>query len=423
MRFAKARQLIHEFKQERYVFGPGVLPQVGRLARQLGDKAALVHPSFPASQALVDTVAGSLADSGVDLLGRIRGAAPNAPREDVFRISAGFEELNPNVIVSVGGGSTIDATKAAEVLRTLGGELDDYFGPDRVTERLRTSRKSLSPLLAVQTAASSAAHLTKYSNITDRATWQKKLIVDEAVVPNRALFDYEVTISMPPGLTADGAWDGLSHSLEALYGAVGHPHYQKVAEIAREGISLVVEYVERALDNPSDSEARSALGYATDLGGYAIMLGSTNAAHFTSFSLVDILSHGRACGLLNPYYTVFFAPAIEEPLRVVGKIFQDARLTDADIASLSGRKLGEAVGSAMMLLGSRVGLPTSLAQVQGFSPEHVQRILKAAKDPQLRLKLETMPVAVTAEMVDEYLGSVLEAAQAGDLSLVRNVPY
>jgi alcohol dehydrogenase len=422
VRFAKARQLIHEFKQERYVFGWGVLGEIGRLARELGDKAVLVHPGFAGYQALLDTVARSLADAGVDLVGRIRGAAPNAPLEDVFRISASLEELDPSVIVSLGGGSTIDATKAAEVLRTLGGELDDYFGMNRVTERLQASGTVLTPLLAVQTAASSAAHLTKYSNITDKSTWQKKLIVDEAVVPSRALFDYEVTTSMPPVLTADGAWDGLSHSLEALYGAVGHPHYDKVAEVAKEGISLVVEYVERAMDNPLDAEARSALGYATDLGGYAIMLGSTNAAHFTSFSLVDIVSHGRACGLMNPYYTVFFAPAIQKPLRIVGKVFQDAKLTDSDVDALSGRRLGESVAKAMMGLSRRVGFPTTLGEIDGFSAEHVERILTAAKDPQLRMKLENMPVPVTAETADEYLGSILEAALAGDLSLIRNVP-
>jgi alcohol dehydrogenase len=352
----------------------------------------------------------------------MRGAAPNAPREDVFRISASLEELNPNVIVSLGGGSTIDAAKAAEVLHTLGGDIDDYFGPDRVTERLQASGKVLTPLVAVQTAASSAAHLTKYSNITDKSTWQKKLIVDEAVVPRRALFDYEVTTSMPPGLTVDGAWDGLSHSLEALYGAVGHPHYDKVAEVAKEGIGLVVQYVERAVENPSDAEARSALGYATDLGGYAIMLGSTNAAHFTSFSVVDILSHGRAVGILNPYYTVFFAPAIQEPLRIVGKVFEDAKLIDEDIDALSGRTLGAAVARAMLVLGRRVGLPTTLAEVDGFSADHVQRVLTAAKDPELRMKLENMPVPLTADMADEYLGSVLEAARVGDLGLIRNAP-
>lgn len=421
MRFDKATALIYEFKQNRYVHGTGVLTEVGRLARELGTRAALVRPSFRGSDRLVERVDSSLARAGVDVVGEIKGSAPNAPREDLRRIAKRLEELEPEVIVCLGGGSSIDATKAAVVLRSLGGDIDDYFGTGRVTERLRATGKALTPLVAVQTAASSAAHLTKYSNITDASTGQKKLVVDERIVPERALFDYEVTVSAPPALTADGAWDGLSHSLEVLYGAVGSSHYDKAAEVAKETIRLVLEYVERAVRTPTDIEARTALGLATDLGGYAIMLGGTNGAHLTSFSLVDILSHGRACGVMNPYYTVFFAPAIEDPLRMVGQLFRDAGLTEADIDALAGRSLGVAVAQAMMELSRRVGFPTSLREVEGFSEGHIQRALSAAKDPQLRMKLENMPVPLTAEMVDTYMGSVLEAARVGNLSLIRNV--
>jgi alcohol dehydrogenase len=381
-----------------------------------------VHPGFSGSTSLVDIVTRSLTEAEVDVLGEIRGASPNAPREDLERITLELKALDPDVIVCVGGGSSIDATKAAEVLRTLGGEIDDYFGTGRVTERLRATGKALTPLVAVQTASSSAAHLTKYSNITDVSAGQKKLIVDEAIVPARAVFDYEVTRSMSPAFTADGAWDGFSHSLEVLYGSVEQPYYDKVAEVAGESIGLVIEYVERAVKNPADAEARSALGYATDLGGYAIMLGGTNGGHLTSFSLVDILSHGRACGIMNPFYTVFFAPAIGEPLRMISNLFRGAGLIEAGIDGLSGRELGVVVAEAMMSLSSRVGFPTRLLEVEGFSTEHIQRALMAAKDPQLRMKLENMPVPLTAEMVDEYMGSVLEAARDGDLSLIKNVP-
>jgi alcohol dehydrogenase len=419
--FDKARELIHEFKEDRYVYGTGVLGEVGSLADELGQRAALVRPSFRESEELVQVVSRSLAEAGVDVLGEVRGAAPNSPREDLYRITGQLEELQPDVVVCLGGGSSIDTTKAAAVLRSLGGDIDDYFGTGLVTQRLRATGKTLTPLVAVQTAASSAAHLTKYANITDMATGQKKLIVDESIVPARALFDYAVTVSMPPALTADGAWDGLSHSLEVLYGAVGKSYYDKAAEVAKATVELVLGYVERAVTIPADVEARTALGLATDLGGYAIMLGGTNGAHLTSFSLVDILSHGRACGVMNPYFTVFFAPAIEGPLHMVAQLFRDAGIAEADIEGLTGRRLGVAVAEAMMGLSQRLGYPTTLGEVEGFSEEHVQRALSAAKDPQLRMKLENMPVPLTAEMVDVYLGSVLEAAREGDPSLVRNV--
>jgi alcohol dehydrogenase class IV len=296
-----------------------------------------------------------------------------------------------------------------------------YFGTGLVSGALRQSGKALNPQVAIQTAAGSAAHLTKYSNITEISTGQKKLIVDDSIVPAYPAFDYKVTYGTPPDLTADGALDGISHSLEVLYGTVGKPDYEKLEEIAGIGIRLAVNYLPRAIANPMDKKAREALCLATDLGGYSIMIGGTNGGHLTSFSLVDILPHGRACAIMNPYYTVFFAPAIERPLRVVGKIYQQADLTGADIEALKGRDLGIAVAEAMFELARRIGYPTRLRDVEGFGQQHIDRALTAAKNPQLKMKLQNMPVPLKSDMIDDYMGPILEAARDGNLSLIKNV--
>lgn len=420
--FGKARGLIREFKGDRYLYGAGVLSQVGGVAAALGKQAALVRDTFPGSDSFAHTIGSSLEDAGVALAGEVQGPGPNAPRDDLFRIRDELRAIDPDVLISFGGGSTIDATKAAEVLRTLGGEIDDYFGTGLVSRALADSGKSLTPHIAIQTAASSGAHLTKYSNITDISTGQKKLIVDDAVVPSRPVFDYAVTYGAPPALTADGALDGIAHSLEVLYGAVDKPNYAKIEEVASASIRLVVAYLPQVMETPRDKDAREALCLGTDLGGYAIMLGGTNGGHLTSFSLVDILSHGRACAMMNPYYTVFFAPAIEKPLRLMGRIYKDAGLTDEDVDALTGRELGVAVARAMIALSERIGFPTKLSEVEGFTDAHIERALTAAKNPQLKMKLENMPVPLTAAMIDEYMGLVLRAARDGDLSLVQNVP-
>ena len=151
------------------------------------------------------------------------------------------------------------------------------------------------------------------------------------------------------------------------------------------------------------------------------MVGGTNGGHLTSFSLIDVTSHGRACAVMNPYYTVFFAPAIEPALRLVGGLFAEAGLTNVDLSALGGRALGEAVAESMFELSRRVGFPTRLEDLPGFSDEHIARALAAAKDPQLRMKLENMPIPMTAEMVDEYMTSVLLAAKTGDLSLIKSM--
>ncbi len=419
--FEKARALLHEFKGSSYLFGADVLPRVGEQASATGKKAALVRDTFVGSDDYVDVICDSLARSGVNLVAEIKGAGPNCPREDLFRIAESLRETDADVIVSFGGGSTIDAAKAAEVLRTLGGDIDEYFGVGRVTEALQAGSKPVNAHVAIQTVASSAAHLTKYSNITEVSTGQKKLIVDEAIVPAYPIFDYEVTYGAPPDLTADGALDGIAHSLEVLYGAVGKPDYDKIEQIACACISLVVNYLPAVVADPKDTEAREALCLATDLGGYSIMVGGTNGGHLTSFSLVDILSHGRACAIMNPYYSVFFAPAIERPLRVVGKIYQEAGLTNADIESLKARELGVAVAQAMFELARRIGFPTRLNEVEGFGRHHIDRALAAARNPQLKMKLQNMPVPLTAEMIDDYMGPILEAAQEGNLTLIKNV--
>ena len=362
----KARALIRQFRGEAYLNGFGVLPQVGHLCANLGTRAVIVRDLFPGAGAFVETVRDSLTSAGIEVLGTVEGAAPNAPREDLARLTTCLREFNPDVTVSFGGGSTIDATKAAEVLRALDGVIDDYFGTGLVSRALAARGKKLTPHVAIQSAASSSAHLTKYSNITDLRTGQKKLIVDDAIVPTRAVFDYMVTLGAPASLTADGGLDGLSHMLEVLYGAVGKPYYDQVEEVAREGIGLVLEYLPKVLQSPRDPEGRGALGLATDLGGYAIMIGGTNGAHLTSFSLIDILSHGRACGLMNPYYTVFFAPAIQQPLRLVGRLCKEAGYADATIETLNGRALGVAVAEALIAFEKSVGFPTTLGEVPRF---------------------------------------------------------
>ena len=419
--FEKARTNLQDFKSDAYLFGNGVLKDVGSIVAQTGKKAVLIYAVFDGVEKYLKVIRGSINDAGVELIAEIEGARPNAPREDLQRITEELIAADPDVIISFGGGSTIDAAKAAEVLRTLGGSIDEYFGVGLVTKKLQETGKTLTPHIAIQTAASSAAHLTKYSNITDVATGQKKLIVDEAIVPQYPVFDYTVTHNAPPALTLDGALDGIAHILEVFYGAIDKPYYDKVQELAETGIGLVVNYLPKLKSDPNDSNAREAICLATDLGGYAIMLGGTNGGHLTSFSLVDILTHGRACAMMNPYYSIFFAPAIENPLRVIGKIFKDAGFISTDIDSLKGRSLGVAVAEGMFAFARAIDFPTSLAEVEGFSQSHIDRALKAAKSPQLKMKLENMPIPLTAEMIDEYMDPILQAAKTGDINLIKNV--
>src|SRR6056297_706419 len=417
---SKAREQLKSFKGSEYLYGRDVLAKVGKVVQKYGKRAVWVRDAFPGSEAFLHTIRESLAAAGVTILSEVDGAGPNVPREDLYRITGELRNQNPDVLLSFGGGSTIDATKAAEVLRTLEGDVEDYFGMGKVTEAVEKLGKNLTPHVAIQSAASSGAHLTKYSNITDVASGQKKLVVDESIVPTYPVFDYQVTYGAPKSLTLDGALDGIAHCLEVLYGAAGKDSYAKIEKVAQSGIGLVVENLPKVAKDAKNKDARDSLCLATDMGAYAIMLGGTNGGHLTSFSLVDLLSHGRACALMNPYYTVFFAPAVEDALKMVGKIYKDAGFTDADLDALGGRDLGVAVAEAMFKLSKSVDFPTKLSEVKGFNDDYIARALKAAKNPQLSMKLQNMPVPLTADMIDKYMGPILLAAKDGDLSLIKN---
>jgi alcohol dehydrogenase class IV len=419
--FRTARELLKTFKDGRYLYGINILNQLGQHASKLGGKAAVVATRFPGSDDFLKIIKNSLEAQGVSCAAEIEGPAPNAPLEDLSRITRTLCDTDVDMVISFGGGSTIDAAKAAEVLHTLGGSIEDYFGTDKVTVTLEKSGLKLLPHVAIQTASSSAAHLTKYSNITNVHTGQKKLIVDNAIVPVLPVFDYSTTFIAPPELTADGALDGIAHSLEVLYGAVGKPNFQQVKNVAETSIALIIENLPKVIADPQFIKGREGLGLGTDLGGYAIMIGGTNGGHLTSFSLVDLMPHGRACAIMNPYYTVLFSSAIQEALLSVGRILKNAGHTDAPVESLSGRDLGVAVAEAMINFGKSINYPTTLDEIQGFNQGYIDQALSAAKNPQLKMKLENMPVAMTASMVDEYMGSVLEAARTGDLSGIKSL--
>jgi alcohol dehydrogenase len=420
-----SKKLLKDWKGDSYTFGRGVLPKLGALAAKHG-KTALVVCNTTYMKPVADAVVAALEKAGVQLAGGkiAPDAGPNAPRADVFRLETYILHYKPDCIVAVGGGSTIDACKAANFLAALGSantpEIDPYFGTGQVSEALKKTGKKLTPLIAVQTSASSGAHLTKYSNITDPAIGQKKLVVDEAVIPQECLFDYDVTASMPVPVTIDGALDAIAHAFEVFSG-IPEAKYDLAAKIAENAIELSVKYAPRVVKDPKDLEAREAIGLATDLGGYAIMVGGTNGAHLTSFSLVDVTGHGTACGVMNPYYLVFFSPAIAKHLQLVGGVFKKYGYIPEDLSKLSGRELGIAVAKGMVAFGKAIGAPTKLSDLKGFTDKHIERALAAAKDPQLEMKLKNMPVPLTAALVDEYMGPILRAAATGDFSLIKTM--
>ncbi|MDR1090242.1 MAG: iron-containing alcohol dehydrogenase [Prevotella sp.] len=422
----EAIQLLIGFKGDKYIFGTGVFSRLGTEVAKLGKKVSVIIDGlgYEWASSIIRGVEQSVSSAGLTITGDyIHGARPNAPREDVFAIAEKIKEQKPDAVLSFGGGSTTDAVKAAIAFHCLGDkypDIDDYFGTGEVSKMLAETKRNMLPHFAVMTVAGSAAHLTKYSNITDIHTGQKLLMVDEALVPAMAMFDYSFSATQPPSLTIDGALDGISHGLEALMG-IPEALYAKAEPVCLTCIELIVNNIKKVVSAPNNITAREAVGLGTDLGGYAIMIGGTNGAHLNSFSMTDILSHGRACALLNPYYVVFFSTSISERLKKVAQIYKRAGYISEDIETLNGRELGLTVAGGMIKLSEDICFPTTLKEVPGYREAHKIKCLKAAKDPKLESKLKNMPVPMQSTDVDKYMAPILEAAESGNMSLIKNI--
>lgn len=202
-------------------------------------------------------------------------------------------------------------------------------------------------------------------------------------------------------------------------GASGQKGYERVSDVAYLGMKLIVDSLPVALKDGENVEARQGLGLGTDLGGYSIMLGGTNGPHLGSFSLVDILTHGRACAILIPYYTVLFSKAIQAQLRKVSESYINAGFMDERERLMQGRNLGEAVAQAMIGFSKSIRFPVTLKEA-GASDQHIDKMINAAKNPQLEMKLRNMPIPMSVKKgdVDRLMKLTLEAAYTGEIGLI-----
>ncbi|MHB1346260.1 MAG: iron-containing alcohol dehydrogenase [Candidatus Humimicrobiaceae bacterium] len=418
-----ANKLIKDYKGRNFSFGLGCLfSDLADFVLEFGNETLLIISQKEWALPLKNEVRQILDKNNIRIIAQTETSRENTPKEDVFVLADLIRSLKPKSIICVGGGSAIDCAKAANVLAALSPDnliLEDMFGVGKVSEAVKKSGGlRLYPFIAVETAAGSGAHLTKYSNVTDLSLVQKKLIVDDLIIPDRAVFDYLTTLTMPADLTKDGAMDGFSHCLEVYYGVNEDDHnFKLVEEICLTGIQLIISNLPSLLKDLRNDKLREKIGLATDLGAYAITMLGTNGAHLNSYSFIDVLAHGKACAILNPYYTVFFSPLIENKLHKIASIYKE--YIKGDISRLKGKELGIAIARAMTDFSAQIRFPASLGEIKGFSDKHIERALAAAKNPQLKSKLENMPVPLKSEQLDEFMKPVLEAAKTGDFNKIK----
>ncbi|MFM7101012.1 MAG: iron-containing alcohol dehydrogenase, partial [Verrucomicrobiota bacterium] len=244
----------------RLVFGPGTVSRAGELAVSLGGtRVLLVTDRGIVVAGHAGRVGSALRAAGLEVA-VYDAVRENPTTEDVDRCLAVARESGADLLVGLGGGSSLDTAKGANFLLTNGGRMQDYWGVGRAP-------RPMLPLVAIPTTAGTGSECQSAALIADAVTHQKMACLDPKAAARVALLDPELTVSQPRSVTAVTGMDALGHALET---AVTRTRTAYSGLCSREAFRLAGPAFERVLGEPGDVAARGRMQLGAALAGMAI---------------------------------------------------------------------------------------------------------------------------------------------------------
>jgi len=275
----------------RVIFGPGTFKQAGAIAQQLG-RRALVVTGKSASRA--ERLVQQLATAGV--AAEVFSIA-GEPTTDAVRIGvARARAADCDCVIGYGGGSAIDGAKAIAGLLTNGGELSDYL---EVIGRGQPLTKAAAPLLAIPTTAGTGAEVTRNAVLASPEHRVKASLRSSHLLPRVALVDPELTLDLPPALTASTGMDALTQLIEPYVCVRANP---MTDALCVEGIRRAAHSLRRAFEHGEDTAAREDMALASLFGGLALANAGLGAVHGFAAPIGGMFPapHGAVCAALLP---------------------------------------------------------------------------------------------------------------------------
>lgn len=291
----------------------------------------------------------------------------------VRKTAAVYRESGCDALIAVGGGSVIDTVKAANILVSEGGDdLRRFAGAHRLTRRLR-------PLFVVPTTAGTGSEVTLVAVISDTEAGVKQAFASAFLMPDLAVLDPRMTVTLPAHITAMTAMDALTHAVEAYTGLAANPISDAYATAA---VEKIARHLLPTLDRPGDAQLRLELAQASTMAGIAFSSSMVGMVHALGHSVGALchLPHGLCMGVLLPHVLEYNLAARAERigellLPVAGaEIYAAtprAERAQATIAAI--RRLCDAVHT-------RCGLPRTLAETGRVGREQLEAIADLAQD-------------------------------------------
>ena len=288
----------------RVVFGAGTISRLGALAGEIGTRRAIVV-SDPG------IIAAGHTQRGIDALVAVgiethlfEGVHENPTTEDVERGAAFARRYEPELIVGLGGGSSMDCAKGINFVHTNGGSMKDYWGVGKAL-------KQMLPMIAVPTTAGTGSEAQSFALISDAKTHVKMACGDKKASFRFAILDPELTLTQPARVTALTGIDAISHALETY---VTKKRNAASCAFSREAWRLLAPNFAKVLSDPTDLEARGGMQLGAYFAGLAIENSMLGAAHALANPITAHFGtpHGQAVGLMLPHVVRFNAEEFPE---------------------------------------------------------------------------------------------------------------
>ena len=374
-------------------FGCGRIKELADHCKALGMKRPLLitDPGLANLPMIKDAVARNN-EAGVPtgLFSNVQGNPTGKNVEDGI---AAYKAGGHDGVIAFGGGSALDAAKAVALMIGQKRPIWDY--EDVGDWWTRVDPNGIATIIAVPTTSGTGSEVGRASVITDQDNHVKKIIFHPKMLPSIVIDDPELTVGLPPHITAATGMDALSHCLEAYCAPGFHPLADGVA---LEGMRLIRTYLPRAVKLGSDMEARSRMLAAASMGATAFQkgLGAVHAIAHPVGSFFDT-HHGLTNAVITPYVIVHNREAIGERMKVV------ARVLDLPKPGVDG------VLDWVLAFRKELGIPHSLGEIGVTlrNPEEIGR--EAAIDP----SAGGNPIPVDAATLER----IFRSAVKGDLSL------
>ncbi len=304
-------------------FGCERVKEIGDVVAQFGKRCLLVsRPVSNVLEPVIKKVKKSLLDVGVTFM-HFDGVIPN-PTTDIVTLGAEWARShNADVVVGLGGGSSMDTAKAIAVEASHKGSSWDYL----FFRETQPTNKTL-PIIAVTTTSGTGSQVTQVAVITNPKEKRKSAIYNSIVYPRVSIIDPELTLTVPEHITASTGFDVFTHSFEAYIHKNTSPY---IEILALEAIRLVTKYLPTAVKDGSNIEARSAMSWADTLAGLSIANAGVTLPHGIGMAIggsCPHIMHGEALAVVYPEFMRFTYHSAIQKFATLARIF-DSDFTNA----------------------------------------------------------------------------------------------